>query len=253
MQKLAFLGLVLLFIESALSQNQNYFTGDRKSTPKFTVKNSVLRTDSLLNNPIKIALSQTMANYILLDNEQVQEAMEDIKSNISFEDFIKKYACKRTEKGLSVTRFKYKDHENRDVTEFTSLASGEISGHHMNFTGELSSIETNWVVDHRERSDFSNEAIQAFYFTGAFSPLKMPVEYENLVQQTVNRADTTTEFLRKRLSLLDTQLAEAKQLQASWLLLSQTLTDKTMQKKRRDALLTGVLNLLPVVLLSVKK
>ncbi|MFI5164504.1 MAG: hypothetical protein ACHQHP_04565, partial [Bacteroidia bacterium] len=91
-----------------------------------------------------------------------------------------------------------------------------------------------------------------FYFTGEFSSLKLPAEYSNLVQQTVYKADTTTQFLQQKLTLLNTQLAEAKQLEASWLLLSSSLTDKAMRKKRREALLSGVLNLLPIVLLAIK-
>jgi predicted CopG family antitoxin len=259
MKKIIFLASVLCISKSGHTQTHGHHPAQFSSAATQT-RMSADSVNSQLKNSLynitRINLAQAQACYVQLENEQIREALEDIKANISFEDFIQKYTCKKTEKDLRVTRFQYKNRENRDVVEFASGEANEASGHHMNFVGDTSASAvphtTAWLFEYHEKTDLFNEVLQAFYFTGDFFVVKIPAEYTALVQQSISAVDTMSEFFRQKYTDMQMKMQEAKQLENSWSLISHDLAEQATRRKRRELIVSGVLNWLPVLLLSRK-
>ncbi|MGZ3866440.1 MAG: hypothetical protein ACXVC6_10725 [Bacteroidia bacterium] len=260
MKKLFFVALTLFSLVQGYAQHSRRSYG--ASPPPASGRETKLNADTLnakikttVNAISKNALSQANANYIQLENGDAQEAIEDLKANMPYDDFIQKYACRKTEKGLHVTRFTYKNKQRKTVTEFTSTDAIDANVHKMSFTEDdplATNLDSTWIFKYYEKTDLFNEVLQAFYFTEEFYTVKIPNEYNTMVTQSTQYADTMQAFLKKQKDELDQRLLEAKQMEAQWLLLSNKIADNAIKRKRREMIVSGLITCLPVLLLSIK-
>src|SRR5688572_25371992 len=74
---------------------------------KFIVDSLNLKFKVCELNKVYQSKLQAKANFISLEKGKIKEAKQDIESNISYEDFIKKYQNADIEKELLVVKFKY--------------------------------------------------------------------------------------------------------------------------------------------------
>ncbi|MGZ3863517.1 MAG: hypothetical protein ACXVPN_08855 [Bacteroidia bacterium] len=260
MKKEFFVALAFLSLMSGHAQQAKRSVS--ASPPPATGRQTKLNADTLhvkikttVNTLSKTALAQAKANYIQLESSDAKNAIEDMKANMSYEDFIQKYACRKTEKGLHVTRFTHRDKQHKTVTEFTSTDAADANVHKMSFNENdtlADSFDSAWVFKYYEKTDLFNEVLQAFYFTEEFYAVKIPAEYDNMVTQSTQYADTMQTYLKKQKEELDQKLLEAKQMEANWMLLSSKLADSAIKRKRRELIVSGLINCLPVLLLSIK-
>ena len=177
-----FVGLVFFVLRPGPAQNYPYSISHTDlNTPLYKIGQSSAvqnrKLSSYISKPAGLSMEQAPAHYVYLESERLDEAMEDMAGNLSFEEFIKKYDCKQTEKNLQVTRFKYMNKEKREVTELGSLVAGESGGHHIRFYSDSLAkdsldLNTGWVFEYRPGTSRLKEAVKAFYFTGGFSSLQ---------------------------------------------------------------------------------
>jgi len=140
---------------------------------------------------------QAKANFISLEKGKSKEAKKDIESNISYEDFIKKYTNADIEKDLLVVKFNYKNYEEKDVVEFGSIELGEKYRHEFEFEKNIDNydkpLKGKWIYKYHDKTGYSQESIDAFYFTEEFSQIPMPVIYAKMIQYSDCMVDTSTQ------------------------------------------------------------
>lgn len=143
------------------------------------------------------SMPQAKAYYISLEKGNMSNARKDLNAAISFEAFIKKYPKARVEKDLLVVKFKYKNYEEKDVVEFSSIASDyEIS-----FDTDLNTydqaLKGKWIYSYSKKTKYSDESLQAFYFVEEVAQQPLPEKYAKKLQYSDCLVDTTTQVLLK--------------------------------------------------------
>jgi hypothetical protein len=146
--------------------------------------------------------SQTKANYILLEKGNIKEAKNDLDSNISYDNFINKYKKSEIEKELLVIKSKGKNYNEKDIIEFSSIELNRQYGHELNFENNLEiydiPLKGKWVYNYVEKTEYSKEYIEAFYFIENFSQKAIPENYSRMIQYTDCMIDTTTQVFTEK-------------------------------------------------------
>lgn len=145
-------------------------------------------------NKTFLSKQQAKAHFVSLENKKVREAKKDIESNISFEDFIAKYTNAKTDRELLVVKFRYKNYQDKDVVEFSNVGPG--NSHELTFDIDINKydrpLKGKWLYTYYEKSLYTQESIDAFYFTEEFSQQPMPVDYAKMIQYADCMVDTST-------------------------------------------------------------
>jgi len=169
---------------------------------KFIVDSLNLKFKSCDLNKIYIAKSQTLANYISLSGEQAKEAKKDLDANISFDNFIKKYAASEIEKDLLIVRFKYKNYKDTPILEFNSVELNGKHNHRITFTGDYAKYETplkqSWIINYEPGSKSSETFLNAFYIKDSFKQSPLPVTYAKMIQYSDCMVDTSTQVFYQK-------------------------------------------------------
>ena len=148
------------------------------------------------------AKAQAKGNYISLKTGDIKAARRDIESNISFDDFIKKYPASTVQTDLLVVKFTYKNYLKKAITEFSGVEFGKNANHNLYFDTSLEQyklpLKGRWVLKYKEKTTYVDESIDAFYFTTDFSEPALPEKYARLVQYADCMVDTTVEIFREK-------------------------------------------------------
>jgi len=148
------------------------------------------------------SLYQARAHYVSLENGKILAAKLDMDANISFEDFIVKYNQAIIEKALPVVRFIYKNYEGNDVMEISSIELSNKYGHEFHFNEDLQNysgpLKGKWIYKYHDKSEYSKESLDAFYFTDGFSQQPVPVTYARMIQYADCMVDTTTQVFYEK-------------------------------------------------------
>jgi hypothetical protein len=164
---------------------------------KFIVDSLNLKFKVCDLNKIYYSKLQAKANHVSLEGATVKDAKKDMDDNIPFDDFEKKYGKAEIEKDLLVVKFKYKDYEEKDVVEFSSIELNDKYGHESRFGENLSKydkqLKGKWIYEYYGKTEYSKESIYAFYFTEEFSNKPLPEVYAKMVQYSDCMVDTNTQ------------------------------------------------------------
>jgi len=195
--------ILLLFGISSYSQNTEFgqsnneliYSDTTMKQLKFIVDSLNLKFKACDLNKIYLSKPQAKAHYVSLEGKKAKEVKKDMEANISFDDFIKKYSQAEVEKELLVVKFKYKNYKEKNVVEFSSLELNKNYEHEFNFEENLKSydqpLKGKWVFRHYQKSEYSEESIDAFYFTTDFTQQPMPEIYAKMIQYSDCMVDTT--------------------------------------------------------------
>ncbi len=98
---------------------------------------------------------QATGHYIRLDEGNVEAAVRDMKKNISFEDFLKKYPKTKVDSNLLVIKFKYKNYQNNDEVEFCTInqSHGVIIEEKPEIYDQL--VNGKWIFDYWGKDNVS--------------------------------------------------------------------------------------------------
>ncbi|TLM97079.1 hypothetical protein [Hymenobacter jeollabukensis] len=142
-----------------------------------------------------VAPAQARAHYVKLDTGNVRQAQQDLARGISFEDFVRKYPQAQIEKELLVTRYAGTDYDEKAQVVFRSIPLNYDDAPYISFHENLARFEQplrgKWVTVHDEKTEYSAEAIRAFYVLDEFRQPALPEPYARLVQYTDCMVDTS--------------------------------------------------------------
>lgn len=154
-------------------------------------------------NKIFYAKQQTLGHYIQLDTADVQQAKIDLKNQMPFEKFIQKYPLAKVEKNVLLIKYKYTNNQNIEKVAFSKIALGNESSIEISLDIKKSPYEKNckntWVIQHYEKTEYSNEEIQAFFFPEEFESKPIPSKYALQIAYADCLIDTTATKFKSEL------------------------------------------------------
>lgn len=145
-----------------------------------------------------LALDQARAHYLTLDKGDIRQARQDLARGISYEDFVRKYPRADVKKELLVTRVLQPAEDDEKATlAFSNIPLNYDDDYDIylreNIRAYSGPLRQRWVVDYREKTEYSDESVRAFYFVEEFRRPALPEAYARLVQYTDCMVDTTTQ------------------------------------------------------------
>jgi len=139
---------------------------------------------------------QSKAHFVELEKGKIKEAKMDMENNISFADFAQKYPNASIDKDLLVVKYKYKNYDDKDIIEFSSI----IQEHEIDIEGQPEiyhkSVGGTWILDYWKGDKYSKESISAFYFITDFEKQLLPEMHARMVQYSDCMVDTTTQLFK---------------------------------------------------------
>jgi len=118
-----------------------------------------------------------------------------MENDISFDDFIKKHKPFHVEKNTLVIKHKYKDHRDINIVEFSSIELGNLNDHDISFSENSSkynkSMKGKWILKYHEKTSYSKESIDAFYFIEELISKPIPLSYARMIQYSDCMVDTS--------------------------------------------------------------
>ena len=136
-------------------------------------------------NKVFYSKTQTVGHIIRLDTNDVKQAKKDMERNISFEDFVLKYPNAEIERNVLVVKYKYKNYEEKEVVEFSEIDLNssygfEISQDNLNDLYNKP-LKNTWLFYYNEKSEYSKESINAFYFPEEFKTTTLNLKYSRQI------------------------------------------------------------------------
>ena len=137
-----------------------------------------------IKNRKKIKINNKINNENENEND-VKQAKKDMERNISFEDFVLKYPNAEIERNVLVVKYKYKNYEEKEVVEFSEIDLNssygfEISQDNLNDLYNKP-LKNTWLFDYNEKSEYSKESINAFYFPEEFKTTTLNLKYSRQI------------------------------------------------------------------------
>lgn len=182
--------------EFNVSSNGLIYSDTTVKQLKFIVDSLNLKFKVCELNKKYLSNYQGKAHFISLQEGKIKQAMKDITANISFEDFIAKYSPSEIEKDMLVVKFKYKNYEDIETIEFSTIAlSGRYSSG-FEFTEHLENydqqLKGTWVYKHYKKTRYNRESLEAFYFVEDLTTQAIPEAYARLIQYADCLIDTSS-------------------------------------------------------------
>lgn len=137
---------------------------------------------------------QAKAHYVSLSKGNIKQAKKDLKNNLSFADFNKKYPKATIKKDLLVVKYQYQDYEKKDVVEFSSLLSNYEIKFEKKDKEHQQPLKGKWLFNYQKKSDYSEESISAFYFIEEMEKKPLALPFARLVQYSDCLVDTSTQI-----------------------------------------------------------
>lgn len=135
---------------------------------------------------------QALANYISLEGKAAKLAIADIKKNISYAEFLKKYPKTETSEQLVVMSSKYKEYDGTDVIQYYNLelAKGDNFSLYFENQKETEFIHGNWIYQYEKKTSYSDEELTAYYLIKPFESFALPQKYARMIQYSDCLIDT---------------------------------------------------------------
>lgn len=151
-------------------------------------------------NKVFKSVNQTKAKYVSLEKNKILEAKNDMDNNISYADFITKYPRAIVNEDLLVVKFKYfdkYDNSNKiyvDAVDFNDRNQFSITKNENEVLSFFSaSVKGKWLYEYHEKTKYSSESIDAFYFVEDFTSKNLQPKYNKLIQYADCMVDTTAQ------------------------------------------------------------
>ncbi len=154
-------------------------------------------------NRVYYAVSQGIGNHISMEKGNIKEALADIKNNINFEDFVRKYKKAEVDYKMLILKSRYKDdYSNKWIVEFSGQTMVDYSEPEIRIEDEPDyynkSLVGKWVIKHYNKTDYSEESLDAFYITDEFKNIKIPEKYARMILYADCVVDTTADIFTEK-------------------------------------------------------
>jgi hypothetical protein len=146
-------------------------------------------------NKVFTSKQQTIGHIITLDTNDVKQAKKDMENNISFENFIAKYPNAAIDRNVLVVKYKYKNYKEKEIVEFSEVDLNSNYGFEISRDNENNlydkPLKNSWLFDYTEKSNYSKESINAFYFPEDFESIPLKLKYSRQIGYSDCLVDTT--------------------------------------------------------------
>lgn len=181
--------------------------------------------------------SQTIGHIITIDSSNCKEAQKDLDNNISLEDFLKKYPNATIKRNVLIVKFKYEDYNQKEKIDFNEIDPNTSYGFEIVRTYKESlfkkDFKNTWLYDYNEKTNYSKESLEAFYFPENFTSKPLKDKYSRQIGYADCLIDTTTTKFTK----------DAKQgwveFPKNWQKLSESKKEKLLKKMRSTRVVGG--------------
>ncbi|WP_163409646.1 hypothetical protein [Flavobacterium ajazii] len=150
-------------------------------------------------NKTFFAFSQAKANYVELEKSDAVKAKKDLEKGISYSELKAKYPKADFKEDLIIIKSTYTNHKNDERVEFSSLSLGKgnneesITENKKNVDAYKNSFKGKWLFVFHDKTSYSKETVQAFYFTEEFQSKPISDKYARLIQYSDCLVDTTAQ------------------------------------------------------------
>ncbi|MEO1513355.1 MAG: hypothetical protein AAFV95_00025 [Bacteroidota bacterium] len=149
------------------------------------------------------AKSQTVGHLVYVGGKDVKPALQDMKNQMGLEEFIAKYPETDVEKEVLVMRYSTTDYKGTEAIIFTQIDLEGGRGISIDKKEQLKAyrdvLPSKWIFQHFEKTEYSEEALQAFYFPNPFASTPLVEPYANMIAYADCLIDTsTTKFKEER-------------------------------------------------------
>lgn len=145
---------------------------------------------------------QTIGHLVKLNKGDIKSAKKDLEQNISFENFCLKYPNSKVEKNILIIRKKYTTYDNKEIVRIEhfnlkndygfSIKSEDLTLYERDFKDK-------WYFEYNEKSEYSKESVNSFFFPENFQTIELPKKYSLMVGYSDCLIDTTTPKLKENL------------------------------------------------------
>jgi len=151
-------------------------------------------------NTVFYSKSQTIGYIVHVNKSNIKEAKRDMESQISIENFIKKYPKSTVKSNVLIIKSKYKDYKNEDVIEFEEIDLKGDNGFSITLDKDshyFNDFSNQWLLRYREKTQYADESLSAFYFPTNFQSVSIPQKYSQMIGYSDCIIDTTTTKFKK--------------------------------------------------------
>ena len=174
------------------SQNGLIYSDTAVNQLKHIVDSLNLKFRTCDNKPYYTKL-QGKGTYFSIEGPNAGKAKMEIESGISPKKLKKKYPEAQLDPDLLVVKHRYKDYAAKDVVLLENVGLNDKEYElslQVSKDKEMGAKNKGWVFIYREKSEYSNESLEAFYLDGLKS-VKLKENYSRLVQYSDCLIDTT--------------------------------------------------------------
>ena len=148
-------------------------------------------------NKKSYSVSQTIGHIVEFEGGNFENALKDMRENISLKEFRSKYPSAEIENKVLVIRNKYTNHKDEEKIEFTEVVLQGRYGFEIDTNTEK--LTSKWLYRHYQKSEYSEESISAFYFPEEFKSIELSEKYARKIGYADCLIDTTATKFKEEL------------------------------------------------------
>jgi hypothetical protein len=180
-------------------------------------------------NTVFYSKSQTIGYIVHVNKSNIKEAKRDMENLISIDNFLKKYPNSTVEHDVLIIKNKYKNYKNQAVVEIEEFDLKGDNGFSITLdkgSHNFNDFSNQWLLRYREKTQYADESLSAFYFPTNFQSVSIPQKYSQMIGYSDCIIDTTTTKFKNNLKSGWIDLPE------NWTSLSQTKKVQLLDEMR---------------------
>ncbi len=146
-------------------------------------------------NKVFYSKSQTFGYIVHVNKSNIKEAKRDMENLISIDNFLKKYPNSTVEHDVLIIKNKYKNYKNQAVVEIEEFDLKSDNGFSITLdkgSHYFNDFSNQWLLRYREKTQYADESLSAFYFPTNFQSVSIPQKYSQMIGYSDCIIDTTT-------------------------------------------------------------
>ena len=153
-------------------------------------------------NTVFYSKSQTFGYIVHVNKSNIKEAKRDMENLISIDNFLKKYPNSTVEHDVLIIKNKYKNYKNQAVVEIEEFDLKGDNGFSITLdkgSHNFNDFSNQWLLRYREKTQYADESLSAFYFPTNFQSVSIPQKYSQMIGYSDCIIDTTTTKFKNNL------------------------------------------------------
>ncbi|MCS3531750.1 hypothetical protein [Chryseobacterium sp. JUb7] len=187
-------------------------------------------------NKIFYSKPQTKGHIIRLDSNHVLQAKKDMDNNISFEDFMAKYPNAKIEKDALILKTRAKNYQDKEIIRYEemSLIDDEDLYIENDYKKNLyeKPAKNTWAYVYRDKTSYSQESIEAFYFPENFKSIPLDQKYSKQIVYSDCLIDTSSTKFKENAK--NERFSSFVSLPKNWQKLSKKEKEKLLDNMRSE-------------------